>query len=471
MYDILIIGAGVVGANIARELSKFDLDIAIIDKEADISMGATKANSAIVHGGYAESHNKLKGRICYKGRRKFKELNEELDFGFEEIGSLVLADTEEDLLELERLKENGIRNGLSDLEIIGKDEIKKLEPSIDDNIKYALHCKGAGICSPFEFTTALIENAISNGVKLFLNKEVKSIEKEGEIFFVKTNNKNFKSKIIINCAGMGSEKIANLAGDCSFNLKYKSGQYMVFNKSEGSKINKVLFQMPTNLGKGILITKTVYGNLLIGPDALQEEEVNLNTDIDRLVEIYKKSKHLTDKIDPTKIIRTFAGVRTVSNSNDFIIEKSDHIKNLINISGIQSPGLTSSPAIAEYVVEIIKKMDIDLVKNKSFNPIRKGFGNFSKKIKDKNDLICLCEEKTETEIMECFRRNIPINTIDAIKRRVRPGMGMCQGQRCKVKIQKILEEKNINLEYKTDIELKGIKRVNRFELIKILKDL
>ncbi len=471
MFDILIIGAGVVGANIARELSKYDLNIAIVEKELDVAMGSTKANSAIVHGGYAESHDLLKGRICFKGRSKFNKLNKELDFGFEEIGSLVLTDSVNKLSDLEKLKENGIKNGLTDLEIIDKDEIKRIEPSINENFKYALHCKGAGICSPFEFTIALIENAIANGAKLFLNEEVKKIEKENNIFSIKTSNKIIKSKIIINCAGVGSEKIANLAGDSSFNLKFKSGQYMVFNKSEGGKINKVLFQMPTNLGKGILITKTVYGNLLIGPDALDEEEVNFNTDIDRLIEIYKKSKLVTNKIDHTKIIRTFAGVRTVSNTDDFIIEKSSKVNNLINIAGIQSPGLTSSPAIAEYVLDILKDMNIDLVEKKNFNPKRKGFGNFISKEKNNDDLVCLCEEKTEFNIMECFKRNIPINTIDAIKRRVRPGMGMCQGQRCRVKIKNILDKKNIRLEYKTDIELKGINRVNRFELIKELKNL
>ena len=471
MYDILIIGAGVVGANIARELSRYNLDIAIIEKESDVAMGSTKANSAIVHGGYAESHDLLKGRICFEGRTKFKKLNEELDFGFEEIGSLVLANTEESLFELEKIKENGIKNGLTDLEIINHKEIQEIEPNLNDNFKYALHCKGAGICSPFEFTIALIENAISNGVKLFLNEEVKKIEKENNIFLVETNNEILRSRIIINCAGIGSEKIANLAGDTSFNLNFKSGQYMVFNKSEGNKINKVLFQMPTNLGKGILITKTVYGNLLIGPDALDEEKINLNTDINRLIEIYKKSKLVTDKIDSTKVIRTFSGVRTVSDSNDFIIEESNQVENLINVAGIQSPGLTSSPAIAEYVVEIIEQKGIELIRNDSFNPKRFGFGNFNEEEKNKDDLICLCEEKTEIEIMECFKRNIPINTIDAIKRRVRPGMGMCQGQRCKKKIKNILNEKNVELEYRTDIELKKINRVNRFELIKKLKDL
>ncbi|QQK07688.1 FAD-dependent oxidoreductase [Miniphocaeibacter halophilus] len=469
MFDILIIGAGVVGANIARELSKYKLNIGIIEKEPDVCMGSSKANSAIVHGGYAEEHTKLKGRICFKGRKKFEQLNKELNFGYLKTGSLVLSESEDDLDNLKNLEENGIKNGLNDIKIIDSNEIKKMETNINENFKYALFCEGAGICSPFEFTIALIENAIDNGVKLFLNEEVKKIENNNDYFEVITTNKSFRSKIIINCAGLGAEKIANMVNDFSFNLKFRSGQYFVFDKSEGGKINSVLFQMPTKLGKGILVSKTVYGNLIIGPDALDENTANLNTDSQRLVEIYKKSLLVTDKININKIIRTFSGVRAVSNNDDFIIEESA-IKNFINVAGIQSPGLTSSPAIAEYIVDILKNKGFTLEENQSFNPYRKGYGNYNHNKSNKDNLICICEEKTEEEIMECFNRPIPINTIDAIKRRVRAGMGMCQGRRCKPKIKEILENKNINLDYRTDIEIKDVDRVDRFKLIKDLKE-
>ncbi|HHX69090.1 MAG TPA: NAD(P)/FAD-dependent oxidoreductase [Gallicola sp.] len=470
MFDILIIGAGVVGANIARELSKYKLDIGVIEKEPDVCMGSSKANSAIVHGGYAEDHTKLKGRICYKGRKKFVQLNKELDFGYYKTGSLVLSDSEEDLDSLKKLEENGIKNGLNDLKIVNRKEIQKMESNINENFQYALFCEGAGICSPFEFTIALMENAIDNGIQLFLNEEVINIEKKNDYFNVVTNDAEYRSRILINSAGLGAEKIANMLGDFSFNLKFRSGQYFVFDKSEGEKINKVLFQMPTKLGKGILVSKTVYGNLIIGPDALDENTANLNTDSDRLKEIYKKSLLVTDKININKIIRTFSGLRAISNNDDFIIEESS-IKNFINVAGIQSPGLTSSPAIAEYIVEILKNKGLPLEKNKSFNPYRKGYGNYNKDNINKNDLVCICEEKTEEEIMECFNRPIPINTIDAIKRRVRAGMGMCQGRRCKPKIKEILENKNVNLDYRTDIEIINIDRVDRFKLMKELKEI
>lgn len=469
MYDIIVIGAGVVGANISRKLSRYDIKVATLESEKDICMGSSKANSAIVHGGYAEDHNKLKGNICYKGRRQFKKLDEELNFGYKEIGSMVLAEGEDGLKTLEELLENGLKNGLTDLEIINSDEIEKLEPNIKNNFKYALYCKGAGICSPFEFTIALMENAIENGVELFLETKVENIDKEKDKFTIKTNKGDFESRIIINCAGLFAEKISNMVDDNSFEIKYRSGEYMVFDKSEGSKINTVLFQMPTKLGKGILISRTVYNNLIIGPDAIDEEELNYSTDIERLEEIFNKSKLITDKINPNKIIRSFAGVRSVSSTDDFIIEES-RVGNFINVAGIQSPGITSSPAIADYIIEILNNMGMELVEKDNFNPYREGFNNYTKNDYAKEELICICEEKNEKDIMECFKRNIPINTIDAIKRRVRAGMGQCQGMRCSKKIKEILTEENIDIDYRTDIEIKNIERVNRFELIKRLKD-
>lgn len=467
MYDILIIGSGVVGANIARRLSMYNFKIGILEKENDICMGTSKANSAIVHGGYAEDSNTLKGKICYSGRQQFRQLNNELNFGYKQIGSIVLAEKEEDIKILKELKENGEKNGLEDLQILNSDEIYKIEPNINRNFKYGLYCKGAGVCSPFEFTIALIENAINNGVELFLNEEVLNIDSYEDKFIVNTKSNKFSSKIVINCAGLYSEKIANMVGDNSFKIKYRSGQYFVFDKTEGNKINNVLFQMPSELGKGILISKTIYNNLIIGPDAINEEKMDFTTSIERLEEIFNKSRLITTDINTNKIIRTFAGVRAVSESDDFIIEKSN-VGNFINVAGIQSPGLTSSPAIADYVLEIIKNMNIELSKKNDFNPFRKGYGNYEEKDYSKDELICICEEKNEEDIMECFKRNIPINTIDAIKRRVRAGMGQCQGRRCKKKIEKILIEKNIDIDYRTDIEIKSISRVDRFELIKKL---
>ncbi|WP_099203116.1 FAD-dependent oxidoreductase [Miniphocaeibacter massiliensis] len=465
MFDILIIGAGVVGASIARELSKYELKVGIIEREPDVCMGASKANSAIVHGGYAESSNTFKGKICYKGRVKFEQLNEELNFGYKKLGSLLLGENE-DLDKLKSLEINGIKNGLNDLKIITSKEIRKLEPNIKESFEYALYCEGAGVCSPFEYTIALIENALDNGVFLFLNENVIDIENK-EYFTIKTEKDTYRSKIIINCSGTSSEKISKMIGANDFSISYRSGEYLVFDKTEGDKINSVLFQMPTKLGKGVLVSKTVYGNLIIGPDALDEKSEKFETNEDRLVEIFEKSKLISNRIDPNKIIRTFAGVRVISDNDDFIIKESS-VKNFINVSGIQSPGLTSSPAIAEYVLNILKNKGIKLNKKEDFNPYREGFGNYKKKHYDKEELICICEEKNDIDIMSCFNKKIPTNTIDGIKRRVRAGMGQCQGRRCKIKIKKLLDKNNINIDYRTDIEVKGIKRVDRFKLIKKL---
>ena len=227
MKDVIIIGAGIVGSTIARKLSGYDLDISVLEAENDVSMGATKANSAIVHGGYAEGHDKLKGRLCYKGRTQYEQLNKELNFGFDPIGSLVLAFTEEEKAGLYDLLENGKKNGLTDLEIIGRDEILAMEPNVNPDVKYALYCKGAGVTSPYEMAIAMMENAIHNGATLHLNTRVSAIEKSGDIFAVKTQDgKVYEAKIVINCAGIGSAEISRMVGIDDFEVSPRSGEYI-----------------------------------------------------------------------------------------------------------------------------------------------------------------------------------------------------------------------------------------------------
>lgn len=484
MYDVIIIGGGIIGTSIARELSKYNNKILLLEKDMDVSMGATKANSAIVHGGYAESHYTLKGRLCYEGRKQFKKLNEELNFGFRETGSLVLSfyDNKETL---ERLMENGIKNGLDDLSIIGNKEIMEIEPNINPNVKWALYCKGAGICSPYEMAIAMAENAIQNGVELKLENKVLSIEKKNELFIVKTNKDTYCGKYVVNAAGLYSDKISKMVGVDDFKILPRSGEYLLFARGTGEAINTVLFQLPTKFGKGVLVTSTYYDNLLIGPDSSDDaEKDDTSTHIDRIAKIYNQALFIYDKIDPKKFIRSFTGIRARSSTDDFIIEETK-VKGFINVAGIQSPGLTSSPAIVNMVIRILEEAGLELIQNPNFNPYRKpiiekkplkNFSEIKNKINlplgSKGRIVCRCEQVLEEEIVDALHRGIKIKTVDGVKRRTRATMGWCQGNFCKSRVIEIMErEYGEKIDPKFDIEHSGVSRVQKSDLLDYLNSL
>lgn len=484
MYDVLIIGGGIIGTSIARELSRYQLDIALLEKENDVSMGATKANSAIVHGGYAEAHAKLKGRLCYQGRRQFEKLNEELHFGFDPIGSLVLAFDEDQLQGLKDLKENGERNGLPDLEILEHDAIMALEPNINPDVKYALYCKGAGVCSPYEMAIAMAENAVTNGVRLFLNTEVTAIEVHRDSFTVKTaSGQTFTSRYLVNAAGVASDKISAMVGVDDFTISPRSGEYLLMVRGSGSLVNTVLFQMPTKMGKGILVTPTYHGNLLIGPDAVNEEGVDKDTHAERLLRIFKEALLTTDKLNIKQFIRSFTGVRAVSSTDDFIVEETS-VRHFINVAGIQSPGLTSSPAIAQMVRDILQKAGLELHEDPTFDPIRKPIIERKELMPpaaakelvdlpegDPKRLVCRCEQVSEATILDAMRRGIPVTTIDGIKRRTRAGMGFCQGTFCRPRVAAVMSrELGYTIDPGFDIEHSGINRVNKAEIVKYIEE-
>ncbi len=484
MFDVLVIGGGVIGCSVLRELSRYQLKIALLEKENDVAMGATKANSAIVHGGYAESHETVKGRLCYKGRKEFMQLDKELHFGFKPIGSLVLAFDKEQKPGLEKLLENGKANGLTDLSILNKEEILALEPNINPQVEYALFCKGAGVCSPFELAVALAENAITNGAQVFLEEEVVSIKKEKGFFALTTKKGNvYKSKTLVNAAGLYADKVAQMAGDNSFTVHPRSGEYILLNKDSGQAVNTVLFQMPTKMGKGILVTPTVYGNLLIGPDAIDEEKADRDTHVERLYDIYEKALLTTEKIEINRFLRSFAGIRAVSSTDDFIIEESS-VKGLINGAGIQSPGMTSSPAIAKLIVELLEKSGLALSPNPGFNPNRKPthiphpsltFQELQPLLKleegEEGRRICRCGQVPEKDIVDAATRGIPLTSVDGIKRRTRAGMGQCQGQFCRPRTAKVLS--NIlgkEVSPQGDVEKDRLARVGRAEMLAYIKN-
>ncbi len=453
MYDVIIIGAGVVGAAIARELSKYELKICILEKEDDVSTKASKANSGIVHGGYAAKYGTLKGKLCVKGNKMYRKLNEELNFGYRQTGALVIGFNEEDEKKINELYENGLKMGCDDLEIIRGAKLKEIEPYLSSEATVALYAKSVGVTSPYEFTIALIENAITNGVELKLENEVKSIETLEDKFIVHTSKEDIDSRYIINASGLHSDTIANMVGMDYFKILPKRGEYILMGKDQGHLVNTVIFQVPTDKGKGILVTTTYHGNFMIGPNA--EEVINMDdvsTTTETLKDVIITARRSVPDFNIRGALTTFSGIRAISSTGDFIIEESK-VKRFINVSGIDSPGLTSSPAIAEMVVDILKTSGENLTIKNNFIPYRKGIvikkdNSFDGKIDDEDpakNIICRCEKVTEAEIVDAIHRNIKINSIDAIKRRTRAGMGTCQGNFCKSRVRTIIaRELNIS---------------------------
>jgi glycerol-3-phosphate dehydrogenase len=495
MYDVAIIGAGIIGSLIARELSRYELSIALIEKENDVSMGSTKANSGIVHGGYAESSETLKGRLCCQGRMKFARLDRELNFGFRETGSLLLS-FDEDMEGLENLYRNGIRNGVHELEIISGERAREIEPNISSTVKRALYCRGAGVCSPYEMAIACAENAVANSVELFLFNEVIRIERKNNSFDIHTiersivnecvgrsraceSERTFSAHYIINASGVNADIVSALAGDSSFAIYPRPGEYLLFARGSGDAFKTVIFQLPTKFGKGVLVTPTYHGNLMLGPDARDtDERTDTSTHIERLREIVGKSKAVIDRIDFSKFIRSFTGIRAVSSTHDFIIGESD-VQGFINVAGIQSPGLTASPAIAAMMYDILQKAGCRLVPKKSFNPERRAIitrkdllpFNEIKSLIDippsPERIVCRCEQVRESEIVDAISRNIPVRTADAVKRRTRAGMGWCQGSFCRPRVKEIIErETGEQIPEGEDVAHSGVNRITRSEIIK-----
>ncbi|PAB55935.1 NAD(P)/FAD-dependent oxidoreductase [Anaeromicrobium sediminis] len=450
MYDVAVIGAGIAGTFIARELTKYDLKIVLIDKDTDISNGTTKANSAIVHAGYDAKDGTLKGLLNAKGNAMYDKVCTELDVPFKRIGSFVIATNEEEMESVRDLYERGIKNNIPNMKILTEEEVKEMEPNLSKDIIGALYAPTAGIVSPWELSVALAENAGDNGCEIRLETEVTDMKKEDDKFVIDTNHGEIEAKYIFNCAGVYADKINEMVGEKTFEIVPTRGQYNILDKSVGSLVNHVIFQAPTKSGKGVLVAPTVHGNLLVGPDAegLDDREA-LETTSERIGFIREKSRKTTDKIDFRKTITSFSGLRAKPSTGDFIIEESKDASGFINVAGIESPGLSAAPAIAEYAIDIFRNINTDLKDNENFNPTRKPVIRFMelsdeekaeiiKKDSRYGTIICRCENITEGEIVDCINRNAGGKTVDAIKRRVRPGMGRCQGGFCGPRVMEIL---------------------------------
>lgn len=454
IYDVAVIGAGVVGGFIARELSRYDLKICLLEREADIACGASSANSGIIHAGYDAEPGSLKAKLNVLGNGRMEKVARELSIPFKRIGSLVLAFQEEDLVKIRALYEKGLRNGVQSMEFLTGEQVREMEPNISAGASGALYAKTAGIVCPYEMTAGAVENAAANGAELKLECEVKAVRVPDEgvprVFSLVTSKGEIMSRYIVNAAGLYADSIASMVEEKFFAIKPRKGEYLLLDKNQGGKVNRVVFQTPVKMGKGILVTPTVDGNLLIGPNATEvEDKEDWSTTAFGLDQVVAGALKSVPSINVKEVVTSFAGLRAVSSTGDFIIGESKNVRGFINAAGIESPGLTSAPAIGEYVADILRDSGLALVDKKNFNPIRKPVFKFReaddakrecfiKQDKAYGRIVCRCETITEGEIADCIRRPAGARCLDGVKRRTRAGMGRCQGGFCTPRVAEIL---------------------------------
>ena len=458
MYDVAIIGAGVIGNSIFRELTKYNLKVVVLEKDKDVSMGTSKANSAIVHAGYDPKEGTLMAKYNVRGNEMFEDLCKELSVPFKRNGSLIIAFNEEDMNTVKELCENGTKIGVKGLKVLNREEVLEMEPNLNEEIKGALYAPTGGIVGPFEYTIALAENGVANGGEIKLNKEVVGIEKTDTFKITTGDGEVIEAKYVINAAGVYADKIHNLICKESFEIIPRSGEYFIMDKSQGNVVSHTIFQCPSKLGKGVLVTPTVHGNLLIGPDARDiADKEDLGTEAEGLDAVREASMRTSKKINFRESIRNFAGLRANPSTGDFIVEENDEVKGFIDVAGMKSPGLSSAPAIALDVVEILKNAGCELTKKDNFIAKReqihfmelsgKEKAELIKKNSEYGRIICRCESITEGEIVDAIKRSFGVLSVDGIKRRCRPGMGRCQGGFCGPRVQEIIaREYNVPLE-------------------------
>lgn len=450
-YDVAIIGAGVVGSLIARELSRYDLNIILLEKCNDMAMGTSKANSAIVHAGFDSMPGSLKAKFNVEGVELMPSLCGELGVPYKNIGSLVLAFNDSQMTHLTKLLIRGNKNGVPGLRIIGQDKLRQLEPNININALGALWAPSASIICPYELNISAVENAVTNGVEFVRNFEVKnaSIEKNGTVTLF-SGTKSVQAKFIINAAGVYSDEIAAMFGARKYKIIPRKGEYFLLDKIASGLVSHVVFQCPTKMGKGVLIAPTVHGNVIVGPNAIDiEDKENYATTIQGGIEIMEKARRSIITLSTREMITAFGGIRAHLECDDFVVEQSTENANVINLIGIESPGLSAAPALAKHVKELFLSIAGKQTEKTGFNPIRHEPVRFRemnneqrKEIIKKNSaygrVVCRCETITEGEIIDAIRAPAGAVDVDGVKRRTRAGMGRCQGGFCGSKVVEIL---------------------------------
>lgn len=449
MYDILIIGSGVTGAAVARELSRYDAKICVLEKEEDVCCGTSKANSGIVHAGFDARTGTLKAKLNVEGNKMFDRLSKELDFPFVKNGSIVVCRAEEDMPNLQALYDKGIANGVEELKILTGEEVRAMEPNIVEDVYAALYAPTGGIVCPFSMNIAYAENAAVNGVEFKFNTEVEDIKKTEEGFEVITNNGNYNCKYIVNAAGVYADKIHNILCEKKINIINRRGQYCLLDRTAGEHVKSTIFALPGKFGKGVLVTPTAHGNLLIGPTAEDiDDKEGIETTQAGLNEVITKSGVQVKDIPLRQVITSFSGLRAHEEGRDFIIEEAPDVKGFIDCAGIESPGLTSAPAIGVMVADMIReKMGLaekdDFVAERKAILDPKELSMEERKVLIKENpaygnIICRCESVSEGEIIDAIRRPLGAKSLDGVKRRTRAGMGRCQAGFCMPRTMEIL---------------------------------
>ena len=457
MYDVIIIGGGVSGAASARELSRYKVRACVLEKEEDVCCGTSKANSAIVHAGYDAAPGSLKAKLNVRGNEMMEQLSEDLDFPFQKTGSLVICLSGEEMPGLQELYDKGVANGVKGLKILDREEVLGMEPNITDDVYAALYAPSAGIVCPFGMNIALAENACTNGVEFRFNTEVLDIRKTENGYEIHTNRGMFQAKCVVNAAGVYADKIHNMVSKKKIHITPRRGEYCLLDKSAGTHVSRTIFSLPTKYGKGVLVTPTVHGNLLIGPTAVDiENKEGTNTTREGLDEVISKAGQNVKNLPMRQVITSFAGLRAHEDGSEFIIGEADDAEGFIDCAGIESPGLTSCPAIGGMVAEILREK-LGLEEKENFISTRKGILNPNTLAKEEwaelirkepayGNIICRCEMITEGEILDAIRRPLGARSLDGVKRRTRAGMGRCQSGFCSPRTMEILaRELHVNM--------------------------
>ncbi|KAF5090981.1 NAD(P)/FAD-dependent oxidoreductase [Acetobacterium wieringae] len=461
--EVLIIGGGVIGASIAHQLAKYNLDIILVEKASDVCMGTSKANSAMIHSGFNIDGGTLKGKLALAANKVVKQLCQDLDVDLvKPLGSITVGFEDSDLEKMKKTMENGIKNGIQGMRLLDQKELHEMEPHLNPEAKYGLFEPETGIINPFEYTVALAENAVINGAKVMLDTEVLDIMIENKtVKGVKTNKGDIEAKVIINAAGLYADKIAAMVEDIDFEIKPRKGQYFLYDKKWGNILTYTIYSAPTKVSKGMIVVPTIDGNILAGSNAeALEDKTDLRTTAEALDQIYTSTiSHLFPELPRMgDVITTFTGLRAASSNEDFIIEAAKTVKGMINVAGIQSPGLTSAPAIAVMVEELVRaqNLELDFTPKANYEKGRKAPVMLAELSYDERnaliekepaygEIICRCESISKGEIKDAIHRPVPATNMDAIKRRVRAGMGRCQGGFCGPKVLDILSrELNIS---------------------------
>ena len=448
-YDVVVIGGGVIGCAVARELSRFQLKTCVLERDEDVCSGTSKANSAIVHGGFDAEPGSLKARFNVEGNRMMGQLAEELDFDFKRNGSLVLCFAEEDRPALQKLYDKGIANGVEGMSIISGDEVRSLEPNVEDTVVAALQVPSGGIVCPFGLTIALAENACENGVEFRFLTEVQKIGKTEDGYVLETSKGQITAKYVVNAAGVYADKFHNMVSEKKIHITARKGDYCLLDKEAGGIVTRTIFQLPTKMGKGVLVTPTVHGNLLTGPTATDvEDKEKTATTAEDLDSLMGRASLSVKDIPFRQVITSFAGLRAHEDGDDFIIGEAEDAEGFFDAAGIESPGLSSAPAIGVYLAELIAEK-AGAGKKADWNGRRKGIVRPELLSKEEQaelirqnpsygTIICRCEGVSEGEIVDAITRTLGAKSLDGVKRRVRQGMGRCQAGFCTPRTMEIL---------------------------------